>query len=159
MRAVYKYPFPLRDKFTMVRPMGSKVRHVGMQPTEGLPHMWLELDPSDSGLLNHLHTYHVIGTGRPVPEYMTHVATFMVDGGRLVWHLYENEAQQAPTPNAPLGAVVFGTKEAAKEILEQVERWTEANKAEGPDGQPQNVSTLDGPNGVHESPAAGKAPL
>jgi hypothetical protein len=139
MRTIHKFKMPFGE-FDMVLPMGTRIRHIGMQSGEMLPQMWVELDPSDSGQLNILHRYMVLGTGREFPEYLTYLGTFLVDDGKLVWHLYENEPKQAPAPYATPGALQFKEPDEAKAILAQVEEWTKKNTVEAGDGATVNVS-------------------
>ncbi len=86
MRVIYKYA--LTPGFNYVNTHeGAKVLHVAEQ--HGSPQVWMEVDTSAPQALFELRAY---PTGGYVDEGWEHVATWLMNDGALVWHLY------APTP-------------------------------------------------------------
>ena len=66
-------------------PAGAKVLTVQMQGNE--PQLWALVDPEQP---NERRTFEIHGTGHSVPENPgEYLATFQMDGGSLVWHVFE----------------------------------------------------------------------
>lgn len=66
-------------------PAGARVLTVQMQGDQ--PQLWALVEPEQP---KEWRTFEIYGTGNPMPanpgEY---VATFQMDGGSLVWHVFE----------------------------------------------------------------------
>jgi hypothetical protein len=78
---IWKYPFGLADTFSLSMPEGAEVLHVDVQqPT---PCMWVRVDPSAS---MQTRTFHVVGTGTPIPPGAEHLGTWLQPP--YVWHLF-----------------------------------------------------------------------
>ena len=84
MRTVYKYSFPITDLVELEMPLGAQVVHIEEQRGACL---WALVDPEQPRELRHFHIY---GTGRPIHRSaLSHVGTFLMAGGTLVWHVFE----------------------------------------------------------------------
>jgi hypothetical protein len=85
MITIYKYPLqPGRTVLEM--PKGAHVLTVQMQRDE--PCLWARVDTSQQ---NERRAFDVYGTGHQMPDDVrfVYVATFQMDGGALVWHVFE----------------------------------------------------------------------
>lgn len=85
---VWKYPIErLTDEFTLRLPEGARILTVQMQ--YGRPCLWAQVD-STAPLTTR--TFRIVGTGHPVPDgcLLHYLGTFQMDGGTLVFHLYES---------------------------------------------------------------------
>ena len=85
MTTIYKYT--LRPGRTMLQmPADAQVLTVQMQ--DGTPCLWAKVDPTKPA---ELRTFDVYGTGHTMPDDppMLYVATFQMEGGALVWHVFE----------------------------------------------------------------------
>lgn len=87
MKVVYKYPVPLLDNFTLPLPDGAEILHVAEQGPSA-PYLWALIDPTAP---TRLRTFRLAGTGHNIfqPVANKHVATFFVNGGGLVFHLFD----------------------------------------------------------------------
>ena len=67
-------------------PAGAKVLTVQMQG--GQPQLWARVDPKQP---KEWRTFAVYGTGHQIPDdrRLEYVATFQMDDGALVWHVFE----------------------------------------------------------------------
>lgn len=87
MKTIYKYPFPIDDKFTINLPVGAVVLAAQMQGQQ--PCLWAEVD-TDRPVLPR--AFRLFGTGHPMPsgpaDDLRFAATFQM--GPFVWHLYED---------------------------------------------------------------------
>lgn len=86
MRTIYKYK--LEPNFgTLQMPKGAQVLTVQIQ--HGTPCLWAKVDPTQP---TERRTFNVYGTGHEMPDdpCLVYVATFQVDGGALVWHVFES---------------------------------------------------------------------
>lgn len=90
MRTIHKYPFSIKDKFTVAIPKFSRVIHVEVQGEQG-PCMWAEVD-TEQPLVDY--PFRVYSAGHEIPErdmrlsLIQHVATFQQHP--FVWHLYRD---------------------------------------------------------------------
>lgn len=85
MKAVWKFPLLVDDTTKVRMPRGSRVVHVAATGVPDELVIWAEVHPGASEVE---HTFHVAGTGHPMPEDgREHVATVFAPFG-LVWHLY-----------------------------------------------------------------------
>ncbi len=91
-RVVYKYPLSLFGS-TFGLPSGARVLAVQVQHED--PVMWVEHSADQSKL--EPRRFVVIGTGHPFPEDFrgTYMATFQLDGGSFVGHVYETPVGEA----------------------------------------------------------------
>lgn len=85
-RAIYKYPFNVSDRFTILMPSDAQILDVQVQGEQ--PCIWALVTP---GAEPEERTFRVIGTGHPYPDEpeMTHRGTFQLLGGAFVGHLFE----------------------------------------------------------------------
>lgn len=91
---VWKFEIPVDDDFTLALPRGAQILHVDDQL--GIPHIWALVDP-ESSLENR--TFRLAGTGHPIkvdleqPCYILHLGTFKMEGGLLIFHLFETQGK------------------------------------------------------------------
>lgn len=83
MKTIHKYPVELTGSFAQALPCDSKFLDCQIQ--HGKPQMWFEVH--DYAPLQ-LRTFHLVGTGQPVPVDAEYLATFQMGDGQLVMHLY-----------------------------------------------------------------------
>src|SRR5438552_3281377 len=93
-RAVYKYTFLIGDYFTITMPKGAQILHVEAQQQiaqggyRDQACLWALVQPTAKpekrGFL-------LVGTGHPISptDRLVYVGTFMMEGGALVYHLFE----------------------------------------------------------------------
>lgn len=84
MRRVLKWPIEVEDVFALRLPIDSEVIHVDLQ--DGEPFMWT-LGPASSDTEERI--FFICGTGSPVQDDWTHLASFQQP--LFVWHLFEQE--------------------------------------------------------------------
>lgn len=87
MLAVHKYPMPCEDHFVMTLPIGARLLSVQVQ--RGQPCLWAIVDPSAA---NETRRFRFAGTGHPITEraeVLVFVSTFQMEGGSLVFHVFE----------------------------------------------------------------------
>lgn len=84
MSTVYKYEIMERAELKM--PRGAKVLTVQVQ--NGAPRLWALVDPEQP---EERRVFEVYGTGHHIPDIHSaaYVATFQVDDGAFVFHLFE----------------------------------------------------------------------
>jgi hypothetical protein len=85
-RTIWKFQVPVNDDIAVEMPKGAEILHIDAQ--EDVPCIWAMVDPT-----NDLHTrrFRMYGTGHPmhVDEVETHVGSFMLYNGQLVFHVFE----------------------------------------------------------------------
>lgn len=84
---IFKYPVQVTDTFALQIPAGA--RFLGLQNQHGNPQMWWHVDQSITTVT---HTFHVVGTGIPMPEESQkwkYLGTFQMLGGTLVFHVFQ----------------------------------------------------------------------
>lgn len=85
---VHKYRVGLTDLFAVEMPRGAQILDVQVQ--HGTPQMWALVDPEAPV---ERRQFRLAGTGHRVEMYgdqqPKHVGTFQLDGGALVFHLFE----------------------------------------------------------------------
>lgn len=88
MHTVYKYQFPVTDYFTLELPVGAKLVLLDVQ--NDVPCMWFLVDTS---VIKEVRHFTVHGTGHAIDDMdkKTHIGSFMIHGGALVFHVFENE--------------------------------------------------------------------
>lgn len=88
MKTIYKYQFDTTDLVRLELPHGAKILHVDVQ--DGRPTMWAQVD-TDAAIEQRV--FYIFGTGHAIPDHpslgIEFVATYMVMGGQLVFHMYE----------------------------------------------------------------------
>ncbi len=85
MRAIWKFPLKIVDEQTVSMPQGARLLCV--QTQNGVPYLWAEVTVN-SEARNELLTFHVYGTGHPMPEDPgTYIGTFQLPS--LVFHVYQ----------------------------------------------------------------------
>ena len=85
-RTIWKYEIPLQDDITLEMPRGMIPLTVATQL--GKICLWAEVDPSQP---KEPHHFRLAGTGHPLPEgvRVDYIGTVFVQGGYLVFHLYQ----------------------------------------------------------------------
>jgi len=94
-RAVYKYPFLIGDYFKLSLPRGAQILHVATQQQiaqggyRDQACLWALVQPTAA---KEEREFLLVGTGHPISptDRLEHVGTFMMEGGALVFHLFEN---------------------------------------------------------------------
>ena len=85
-KQLWKFPIPIRDDVTITMPKGAIVRAVMVQ--RDTPCIWAEVDAQAPPVDRR---FFIIGTGHPMPVDATQfVGSFMIEGGSLVFHVYED---------------------------------------------------------------------
>lgn len=88
MKTIWKYKIAIADKQLIDMPMGAKPLYVGKQDSD--IYLWVEID---SSVKTYPRPISVYGTGHEMPENPgRYVGTFMLGGGALVFHVYDDEA-------------------------------------------------------------------
>jgi len=84
---IYKYTIEAADSFTVDMPSGAQVLSVGVQ--HGQPRLWALVNPKNDLTP---HRFYVRGTGHDAHGMDTElfVGTFQMDGGVLVFHVFED---------------------------------------------------------------------
>lgn len=88
MRTIWKYPVQA-GPFTLDLPIGSRILTVQTQVDS--PELWVEVPDTEARTEpRHFMAY---GTGHPMDEPVReYIGTFQLEGGWLVFHLYEVES-------------------------------------------------------------------
>lgn len=90
MYTVYKYPFDVTDFFTLDLPQGAKFLYLDVQFE--VPCMWFLVNPN---AVKERRYFRVYGTGHAIDvDKKTHIGSFMMRGGTLVFHVFENEVPE-----------------------------------------------------------------
>ena len=85
MKTVYKYPIIATDDIVINLPKGAEVLCVQTQGNE--PFIWALVDPEEP---LEPRRFRMAGTGHPIEETdLTYRGTFQLQGGALVFHLFE----------------------------------------------------------------------
>ncbi len=83
MKAVWKYQFPITDRFILQMPEEARILTAFIQ--EGKPCLWVEVETKAYSVS---HKFAVVGTGNPLPsEEINWIATFSMPP--FIWHLYK----------------------------------------------------------------------
>ena len=85
-RTIWKYPLAVTEKQAVPMPDGATLRAVATQ--HETPVLYAEVDPNRPDNAREIYTF---GTGHPIPETpaLRYVGTYLLEGGRLVFHVYE----------------------------------------------------------------------
>lgn len=88
MKKIYKYDVRMREEFVVMLPIGAEILSVQTQGSDGEPKMWVLVDP-DANL--ETRRFRIFGTGHEIDAQLAlqFIATFQVDDGHLVFHLFE----------------------------------------------------------------------
>lgn len=86
MQTIWKFDVPTQDIFWLELPIGARVLSAQMQ--KGKPCLWVLLDPE---IPKEGRRFRLSGTGHPIEkaESLSFIDTFQLDGGSLVFHLFE----------------------------------------------------------------------
>ena len=84
---IFKFPIQITDDIYIEMPSVVRVLCVAVQPGYG-PCVWVLVEPETPYRRRHLR---IAGTGHPLSatETDTYVGTFQIEGGRLVFHLFD----------------------------------------------------------------------
>lgn len=83
MTTVYKYELqPVTTEVELT--VGAQTLCVQLQ--KGRPCVWVKLDPNAPKIVRR---FHIVGTGHTLPESCCYVGTFQLEGGALVFHVFE----------------------------------------------------------------------
>lgn len=83
---VWKFALKIADVQGIDMPVDAKILAVQVQ--RGTPCLWALVNKT--GIIPERRTFAIYGTGHPIPdEPGTHIGTFQVDGGTLVFHVFE----------------------------------------------------------------------
>lgn len=86
-KAIWKFPIPVKDQFTLIMPEGAVALHVAMQNVA--PHLWALVEV---GAPMKPREFRVFGTGHLIGDAVgRYVGTFQMNGGALVFHLFEEK--------------------------------------------------------------------
>ncbi len=95
MLSVWKFPLEIEDEFSIDMPVGARVLHVGLQGDT--PTVWCLVNPKARLMPV---PFILMGTGHPILESVaktyTHVGTFQMAGGLLVFHLFTPDSESHP---------------------------------------------------------------
>lgn len=99
MYTVHKHIFPINDEFWLSLPEDAKILKVDVQ--HNIPTLW-EIHKTDNTLYRD-RKFRIVGTGHPILDGQTlsHIATFFMHDGDLVWHLFEEYVVNPPYSNQP----------------------------------------------------------
>lgn len=91
LRMIYKYPLKVEYKQTISLPGRAEVLTVQVQ--NGVPSLWVSVEPDE---LAENHTFLTFGTGHAIDssedqdiDGMGYVSTYQLEGGKLVFHVFE----------------------------------------------------------------------
>ena len=87
MLTVFKYPVPFGDYFVLDLPLGAKVLAVDVQ--HGQPQLWALVNPDHK---TEPRRFRFAGTGHPIEDTadcLEYISTFQVEGGSLIFHIFE----------------------------------------------------------------------
>ena len=88
MLTIWKYPIPVQDNIQVEMPKGARVLTVQMQMD--VPYVWALVNPQAE---KEIRTFRLVGTGHEIrhSDKLTYIGTFQLEGGALVFHLFERE--------------------------------------------------------------------
>ena len=91
MKSIWKYPFQVKDSFTLVMPQSARILCV--QTQYDTPCIWAMVDPDEAHEDRNFVIAPTGGIAPELPEETTstieYIGTFQMLDGRLVWHLFE----------------------------------------------------------------------
>jgi len=92
MKTVWKYPFPIEDRFELEIPECARILTVDVQ--HGQPCVWIQVATDRK---KETRLFRIFGTGHPIDDdkaegyAFEYVGTFQILGGDFVGHLYEDK--------------------------------------------------------------------
>lgn len=86
MQAVYKFPLRTTDHQEIYLPASAVVLTVQVQ--HGTPCLWALVEEDDRMTK---HGLTIVGTGHPVSEVGDYIGTYQLDGGSMVFHVFNSE--------------------------------------------------------------------
>ena len=85
IRKVFKYALKIGGITNLKLPKGAQALHVDVQGS--LPQLWALVDPEAE---KQKRCFLFVATGQPIERAdLRHVSTFMMDGGKFVFHVFE----------------------------------------------------------------------
>lgn len=84
MQTIFKFPVLLQDRFQLEIPEGAEF--LSLQTQSGSPQMWFKVDELAA---KQRRRFSVVGTGHYVAPSANFLGTFQLDGGALVFHVFE----------------------------------------------------------------------
>lgn len=84
MKTIWKFELHIDEPVTLLMPVGAEVLTV--QAQGDIPCIWAIVDPNAE---TETRRFYVRGTGHPLREVGRYVDTFQLNGGALVFHLFE----------------------------------------------------------------------
>jgi len=89
MKRIWKFPFAIESPIEIEMPKGAEILSVQSQFNE--PMMWALVDPLKE---KETRRFQIFGSGHDVPDVgefseRNYIATFQVDDGNYVFHLFE----------------------------------------------------------------------
>lgn len=86
-RTIFKFPLELANTQRIAIPKEAEVMCVQAQGNQ--PVMYVHLDAAE--LAKEPRTFRTFGTGHPIPEEeaLEYIGTYQLDGGALVFHVFE----------------------------------------------------------------------
>ena len=84
---IWKFPIPFADTFSIDMPAGAKLLHVAEQHRDVC--LWALVNPTAPKEPRY---FCIAGTGHPIDtpcQQLQYVGTFLLESGRLVFHLFE----------------------------------------------------------------------
>ena len=88
MRTVWKQDITEDARQSYEWPQGAEIVHAEMQ--NGRPRVWFLCDPDAP---KEARNFHLVPTGGPIENpHLTHRASFLLFGGQIVAHLFEDTA-------------------------------------------------------------------
>lgn len=98
MHAVWKYTIPVGDGDFEVE-MPRRATLLSAQAQNGEVCLWALVTPT---LPKEKRTFRIFGTGHPIPPLAyAYVGTVQMEGGKLVWHLFERISPTAVRGRVP----------------------------------------------------------
>ncbi len=82
---IFKYQFEVTDSMTVLMPEGAKILSVQVQ--RGVPCIWAEVDPTAPIVERN---FEIRGTGHNVGQVGSFIATFQLENGSLVFHIFDS---------------------------------------------------------------------
>lgn len=73
-------------------PVSAKIRHADSLDLDSFS-IWAEVNPTAP---TERRAFQFFGTGQPIPKGLVYVATSILMGGQIVWHLYEIPVRTSP---------------------------------------------------------------
>ncbi len=86
MANIFKYPLKVTEWQFVSMPEGAEILCLQMQ--RETPCLWALVDPAMAPKMRKIHIY---GTGHDIPDnlHRMYVGTFQMEGGMLVFHVFE----------------------------------------------------------------------